>query len=172
MIKVSKTKLTGVLLIKPEIYRDFRGQNLEIYNIKLYRGAGIKIDFLQDNVSVSRKNVLRGIHGDAKTYKLVTCLYGKIYLAVVNCDQNSKEFGKWTSFTLSDKNKLQVLIPPKFGNAHLVLSTRAVFYYKWSEYYKPYGQFTYKWDDPRFKIKWPIKKPILSKRDQLGRYVK
>jgi dTDP-4-dehydrorhamnose 3,5-epimerase len=65
---------------------------------------------------------------------------------------------------------LQVLVPPKFGNAHLVLSAKAVFHYKWSEYFKPHGQFSYRWDDPRFGIRWPIKKPILSERDQLGRY--
>jgi len=172
MIKVSKTKLNRVLTVKPEIFRDFRGENLELYNFKLYKQKGVKINFVQDNISVSRKNVLRGIHGDKKTYKLVTCLYGEIYLVVINCDQDSKDFGKWVSFNLSDKNRLQVLVPPKFGNAHLVLSDQAVFYYKWSEYYKPYGQFTYKWNDPRFNVKWPIKNPILSERDQLGKYVK
>lgn len=172
MIKVSKTKLDQVLLVSPEIFKDFRGENLELYNVKVYKHNGMEIKFVQDNISVSQKNVLRGIHGDGKTYKLVTCLYGKIYLVVVNCDQNSKSFGKWVSFILSDKDRRQVLVPPKFGNAHLVLSKTAVFYYKWSEYYKPYGQFTYKWNDPRFNIKWPVKNPILSERDRVGRYVK
>ncbi len=172
MITVSKTKLDGVLVVTPEIFSDARGQNLEIYNDKIYQENGMPINFVQDNISVSKRNVLRGIHGDGATYKLMTCLYGEIYLVVVNCDADSKDFGRWASFTLSDKNKLQVLVPPKFGNAHLVLSTQAVFHYKWSEYFKPYGQFTYKWDDPRFNIKWPIKKPILSERDRLGGYVK
>jgi len=172
MITVSKTKLAGVLVVQTEIFKDPRGQNLEIYNDRIYKANGLRLDFVQDNVSVSKKNVLRGIHGDAKTYKLMSCLYGEIYLVVVNCDQDSKNFGKWQAFNLSDKNKLQVLVPPKFGNAHLVLSQQAVFHYKWSEYYQPFGQFTYKWDDPRFKIKWPIKNPILSERDRLGRYAK
>lgn len=172
MIKVLKTKLDQVLLMRPEIFKDFRGENFEVYNDRVYKKTGVRINFVQDNVSVSKKNVLRGIHGDTKTYKLVTCLEGEIYFVVVNCDSASKDFGKWVSFHLSDKNKLQVLVPPKFGNAHLVLSPKAVFYYKWSEYYKPYGQFSYKWNDPRFNIKWPIKNPILSERDRLGRYVR
>lgn len=170
MIKVSKTELDGALLIQPEIFEDPRGQNLEIYNDRIYKENGVNINFVQDNVSVSKKDVLRGIHGDDKTYKLVSCLYGEIYFVVVNCDEGSNDFGKWESFSLSDKNKLQILVPPKFGNAHLVLSDKAIFHYKWSEYFEPRGQFSYRWDDVRFNIKWPIKNPILSKRDALGRY--
>ena len=170
MIHVLKTKLSPVVLIQPEVFRDARGENFEVYNDGVYKENGIPINFVQDNVSVSKRHVLRGIHGDVKTYKLVTCLYGELCVVVVNCDPASKDFGMWESFRLSDKNKLQVLIPPKFGNAHLVLSDKAVFYYKWSEYFKPYGQFSYRWDDPRFGITWPIKRPILSERDALGRY--
>lgn len=170
MVKVLKTRLPNVLVVQPEAFRDARGENFELYNAERYKRGGVNIDFVQDNVSVSKKNVLRGIHGDKKTYKLVTCLHGEIYFVVVNCDERSKQFGAWESFRLSGKNRLQVLVPPKFGNAHLVVSDTAVFYYKWSEYFKPYGQFSYRWDDPRFNIKWPIKKPILSVRDRLGRY--
>ena len=171
MIKVSKTKLAKVLLIKPDVFEDFRGQYIETYNEELYRKKGIDVKFVQDDISISTKNVLRGIHGDNKTWKLVSCLYGKFYLVVVNCDVNSKNFGKWQSFVLSDKNRLQVLVPPKYGNAHLILSERAIFHYKQSTHYDPKGQFTYKWNDPGFKIRWPIKNPILSQRDKLGRYV-
>jgi len=85
---------------------------------------------------------------------------------VIDCDKNSKDFGKWQSFTLSDKNRFQVLIPPKYGNAHLILSKEAVFSYKQSAYYDREKQFSYKWNDPRFKVSWPIKNPILSKRDK------
>jgi dTDP-4-dehydrorhamnose 3,5-epimerase len=85
---------------------------------------------------------------------------------VVNCDKKSKDFGKWSSFTLTDKNRLQVLIPPKYGNAHLVISDLTIFHYKQSTYYDRSRQFTYKWDDPKFNIWWPIKNPILSQRDK------
>lgn len=170
-MKICNTKLDGVLLIKPYIFKDFRGEYIETYNEKLYRENNIDIKFIQDDISVSKKNVLRGIHGDLKTWKLISCLYGKFYLVVVNCDVKSNDFGKWQAFNLSDKNRYQVLIPPKHGNGHLVLSERAIFHYKQSTYYNPKGQYTYKWDDPRLKIRWPIKNPILSKRDKAGHYV-
>lgn len=166
MIKVSKTKLNKVLLIKPSVFKDFRGEFTETYNEKLYREKGIDIKFIQDDISLSKKNVLRGIHGDNLTWKLVSCLYGKLYQVVVNCDKNSKDFGKWQSFILSDKNRYQLLISPKYGNAHLILSKEAIFSYKQSAYYDREKQFSYKWNDPRFNISWPIKNPILSKRDE------
>jgi len=168
LIKILKTKLNGVLLIRPSAFKDFRGEYVETYNEKLYRANGIDIKFIQDDISVSRKRVLRGIHGDDKTWKLVSCVWGRFYLVVLNCDTASKNFGKWQSFVISRENHHQVLVPPKHGNAHLILSEEAVFHYKQSTYYNPSGQFTYKWDDPRFNIKWPIKSPILSRRDRMG----
>jgi len=171
MITVLNTGLPGVLLIQPEIFDDFRGENTELYNIQAYKEAGIIVDFVQESMSVSRKEVLRGIHGDSHTWKLISCLYGSLYLAVVNCDGGSPHFGKWLSFTLSDKNRKQVLIPPFYGNAHLVLSDTAIFHYKLSSFFEPKGQFTYKWNDPRFNIWWPIKNPIQSRRDEEGRYI-
>lgn len=172
MIKVKKTKLKGVLQIIPDIFQDFRGQFVETYNKKIYQQKGIKVEFVQDDISTSKKNVLRGIHGDQETWKLLSCLHGKLYFVVINCDKKSKDFGKWQNFILSDENRQQILVPPKHGNAYLVLSKQAIFSYKQSTYYNPKGQFTYKWDDPIFKIKWPIKKPILSERDKMGHYAK
>jgi len=171
-MEVSKTKLDGVLLIKPPtIFEDFRGTYVETYNEKLYREAGIRVKFVQDDISVSARNVLRGIHGDNETWKLVSCLFGKLYLVVVNWDKGSAQFGQWESFILSEQNKLQVLVPPKFGNSHLVLSRQAIFHYKQSAYYNPALQFTLLWNDPKLNIRWPIKNPILSQRDKAGHYV-
>lgn len=169
-MEVSQTKLDGVLLVKPQVFEDFRGQYVETYNDKLYAEHGITAKFVQDDISVSSRHVLRGIHGDAETWKLVSCHYGKFYLVVVNCDKQSRSFGQWQSFVLSDANRLQVLIPPKHGNGHVVLSDQAIFHYKQSSYYNPSGQFTYKWDDPALKIWWPVKQPLLSQRDELGRF--
>jgi len=169
-MEVNKTKLDGVLLVKPQLFEDFRGQYVETYNDKLYAEHGITAKFVQDDVSVSSRHVLRGIHGDAETWKLVSCFYGKFYLVVVNCDKQSRSFGQWQSFVLSDANRLQVLIPPKHGNGHVVLSDQAIFHYKQSSYYNPSGQFTYRWDDPALKIWWPVKQPLLSQRDELGRF--
>jgi len=164
---VSKTDLGGVLLIKPPtVFEDFRGTYVELYNEELYANAGITMKFIQDDISVSSRNVLRGIHGDQRTWKLISCLHGKFYLVVVNWDNRSPQFGKWDSFVLSDLNRLQVLIPPKFGNGHLVLSKVAIFHYKQSTYYDRAGQFTVAWNDPRLNIWWPVKHPIVSRRDE------
>jgi len=165
-MKFYSTKLKNVYLIKPYIYKDFRGSYTEIYNKNIFFKNSKKIKFIQDDISISKKNVLRGVHGDRKTWKLISCLYGKFYLVVVNNDKRSKDFKKWTSFILDDKNKYMVLVPPKFGNGHYVLSKQAIFYYKQNTLYNRKSQFTINWKDPDFKIRWPCKKPILSNRDK------
>lgn len=169
-MEISKTLLDGVLLVKPDVFEDHRGEYIETYNEKILSEHGIDIKFVQDDISVSTKHVLRGIHGDNETWKLISCLHGKFYLVTVNCDMESKNFGKWQSFVLSDRNRQQVLVPPKYGNAHLVLSDKAIFHYKQSTYYDRSKQFTYKWNDARLNIWWPIKNPILSQRDE-GRVI-
>ena len=166
-MEIQKTKLEGVLLIKPlTIFEDFRGCYVETYNEKLYNEAGITVKFIQDDISASSRHVLRGLHGDGETWKLVSCLYGKFYLVVVNFDKASPKYLQWEAFTLSDQNRLQVLIPPKFANGHLVLSDTAIFHYKQSSYYNRAGQFSLAWNDPKLGILWPIKNPILSSRDE------
>ena len=170
-MKVNQTNLPGVLLITPEVSRDHRGEYVETYNAKLYKENGITVDFVQDDMSVSKKDVLRGIHGDAETWKLISCAYGRIYCVIVDCDATSACFNTWQSFELSDETRQQVLAPPKHGVAHLVLSEKAIFHYKQSTYYNPAKQFTYKWNDPRFNISWPVQRPILSRRDETGGYV-
>ena len=166
-LNVARTTLDGVLLITPPtIFEDARGSYVETYSEQLYTQAGITVHFVQDDISTSRKHVLRGIHGDAETWKLISCLYGEFYLAVLNHDPDSPQFGRWEGFLLSDRNRLQVLVPPKFGNGHAVLSETAIFHYKQSTYYNRAGQFTVLWNDPRFAVRWPVEKPMLSGRDQ------
>lgn len=141
-MKVNTTQLDGVLLIDPPtIFEDYRGHYVEIYNESEYKAAGIEWDFIQDDISVSRRHVLRGIHGDTKTAKLVSCIQGAFYLVVVNNLKGSAQFGKWTAFTLSDQNRRQVLIPPGFGNGHLVMTETAIFHYKQSTLYDRASQF-------------------------------
>ena len=167
MLEVEKTKLDGVVKITPPtIFEDFRGSYVEIYNEKLYNEAGIDVKLIQDDISVSTKHVLRGIHGDQETWKLISCLHGKFYLVVVNWDESSPQYGQWESFVLSDTNRHQVLVPPKFGNGHLVLSDTTIFHYKQSSQYNRAGQFTLVWNDPNLNIWWPVKTPILSRRDE------
>ena len=165
MVKVEKTSLDGVYLITPEVHEDARGNFYETFNEKEYKEAGLTAKFIQDDISKSKKGVLKGMHGDAGTTKLVQCVHGSVYAVIVNCDENSPNFGKWQSFILSDENKYQLYIPPMYGNGYYVLSDVAVYSYKQSTYYGEYKQFTYKWNDDRFKIKWPAEASIISERD-------
>jgi dTDP-4-dehydrorhamnose 3,5-epimerase len=171
-MQVKKTKLDGVLLIEPPtMFEDFRGNYVELYNKDLYKDAGIDVDFVQDDISTSSRHVLRGIHGDKETWKLISCLYGRFYFVVVNFDESSPQYRQWQSFTLSDRNHLQVLVPPRHGNGHLVLTEFAIFHYKQSTNYNPQGQFTLKWDDSGLNIWWPLKSPVLSQRDEEGHFL-
>jgi len=165
-LRVEKTSLDQVLVIHPPAsFEDFRGKYFETYNKKAYNQIGIHQEFIQDDFSYSRQNVLRGIHGDSQTWKLVSCVSGSIYLIVVNNDVTSKQFKKWQSFTLSENSCMQILIPPKFGNGHLVMSPTAIFHYKQTTNYEDQMQFTIKFNDPNFNFWWPAKYPITSVRD-------
>ena len=148
---------------QPDSFEDFRG---ELYT--LFKQEDSDLVFNHDKVSVSRKHVLRGLHGDSKSWKLITCLAGEVMLVVVDNREDSPNYLKWDSIILTDKNRKSVLVPPMFANGHLVLSKEATFFYKWSypgEYPDVKDQFTLKWNDPSINIYWPISNPILSKRD-------
>jgi dTDP-4-dehydrorhamnose 3,5-epimerase len=153
-----------IKIFQPDSFEDYRG---ELYT--LFKQEEHELVFNHDKVSVSRQNVLRGMHGDSKSWKLITCLSGEIYFVVVDNRPESPNYLKWDSVILSEDNRIQVLVPPGFGNGHLVLSDKAVFFYKWSyegEYPDVRDQFTLKWDDSKVNIHWPINNPILSKRDK------
>jgi len=157
-------KINGVKIIEPDIHTDYRG---DLWT--LWKSGDFGLDFNHDKVSTSRKNVLRGIHGDTKSWKLITCLYGELYFVVVDNRMESSTIGKWDSVILDDKRRKQVLIPPGVGNGFLVLSSESVFHYKWAytgKYPDVEDQFTIKWNDPLLRINWPIKEPILQLRDK------
>lgn len=165
-LTVKNTELEGVKLISPKtVFDDFRGDYIEIYNYQCYQEAGITTEFVQDDYATSCRNILRGIHGDAKTSKLVKCLYGSLYLVVVNNLSTSPQYKKWAAFSLNDKNRNQVFVPQQFGIGYLVMSEVAVFHYKQSSYYGEAKQFTIPWNDPDIQIWWPITNPITSSRD-------
>jgi len=152
-------------------FKDHRGY----YWTSWKKGLVKKIKFKHDKFSLSKKNVLRGLHGDSKTWKLISCPYGKFLLVVVDCRKNSKTYLKWKSWVLSQQNGLQILIPPKYANGHLCLSDQCLFHYKLSykgAYLDAKDQFSLKWNDPKLKIRWRIKNPILSQRDKKARLIK
>lgn len=164
-MRVETTTLDGVLLIKPDIFEDHRGEFVELYNKKEFKEHSIDVEFVQDDISTAGENVLKGIHGDYVTWKLLSCLHGKLYFAIIDYRYGSDAFGKWQSFILSDKNRYQILLPPGFGNGFLALEDNSIFSYKQSTYYDRSKQFTIKYNDERFNIWWPCKDPILSMRD-------
>jgi dTDP-4-dehydrorhamnose 3,5-epimerase len=159
--------INGVVIREQDAFTDYRG---DLYTT--WKDTDLDLGdmfFNHDKVSTSRKHVLRGIHGDEKSWKLVTCLYGEIYFVLVDYRESSDTFIQWDSMILSDRNRKQVLIPPGVGNGFLVLSDHSVFHYKWSyegEYADVDEQFTIKWNDPMVGIEWPINNPILSRRDK------
>jgi dTDP-4-dehydrorhamnose 3,5-epimerase len=152
-----------VKIYQPDSFEDFRG---ELYT--LFKQEESNLIFNHDKVSISTKNVLRGLHGDSKSWKHISCLAGKVLLVVVDNRKESEHYLKWDSIVLSSKNRKSVLIPPMFANGHLILSDEATFFYKWSyegKYPDVKDQFTLKWNDPKLDIHWPTSTPILSKRD-------
>lgn len=169
MITTPSTVIPGLLTIQPKIHYDYRGEYVETFNAQRYAFSDLQgdaISFVEDDISVSRQHVLRGLHGDAKTWKLIQCLWGEFYYVVVDMRKDSPQYLKWESFILNDRNRIQVLVPAGCANGHLVLSSQTVFSYKQSQYYSGMeNQFTVRWDDPKVGIRWPIQTPILSARD-------
>lgn len=156
-------KIKDIAIFSASPFLDFRGKYIESFNSVFFE-KHFKINFVQDDFSISKKNVLRGLHGDAETWKLVTCAFGEIYFVVADMREESETFLVWESFLLSPEKADFVLVPPGFANGHLVLTEQAVFQYKQTTYYGT-QQFTVKHDDPRLNIFWPNVQFIKSERD-------
>ena len=170
-MKVTESGIKGVFIIEPDVYEDDRGFFMETFHNERYRKLlGINLDFVQDNISRSSKNVLRGMHFQ-KNYpqgKIVSASRGEILDVVVDLRKDSPTYGTWESFRLSEKNKLQVWIPPGFAHGFLVMSDSADFEYKCTEYYHPEDELCLMWNDPEVAIDWTINDPILSEKDKKG----
>lgn len=171
-MEIIKTSLDGVKLIRPAVaFEDHRGLIFEHYNSINYGEAGIGW-FVQDTISVSYRGVIRGIHGDDCTTKIVSCLHGRIYTVAVNNLKGHPQFLKWETFVLTGDNRLQLLVPIGFGNGYQVLSDMAIYYYKLSVRYGGQDkQFSINPFDPKLGIPWPLRPPILSKRDMEAPYL-
>lgn len=169
-MKIYKTKIKGLILIKTNQYFDNRGYFFESFNQKIYSKINIKNYFIQDNFSISKKNVLRGLHYQKKNPqgKLIRVIKGKILDVAVDIRKNSKTFGKHQSFILSEKNCKQLWIPKNFAHGFLSLSSNTIVNYKCTDFYNPNDQNTIIWNDKDLNIKWPIEKPIISKKDRDG----
>ena len=152
-------------IVKSRAFKDERGLLWTSWKKGIFK----KITFNHDKFSLSKKNTLRGLHCDFKSWKMVTCVYGKFFFVIVDMRKNSKNYLKFKKWTLDYKKPVSILVPPYYANAHLCLSKICIFHYKWSytgAYIDANKQKSYRWNDPLIKIKWPIKKPILSTRDK------
>lgn len=168
-MKIKETFLKPVQLITPDVYGDERGEFLEVYRRQRFRELGIDIDFVQDNISSSKKGTIRGLHYQlppSSQVKLLMVPHGKILDIAVDMRQNSETFGQHYSAVLSDENRHMLYIPTGFAHGFAVLSDEATVYYKCNDYYNKELERGVRWDDPDLKIDWKIEDPILSEKDR------
>jgi len=165
-MKLIKTKIAGLRIIKSQIFKDKRGYLRETFRNKL-----IKKEFIFDVMSFSKRGVLRGLHIqiERSQAKIITVTHGKVLDVAVDLRKKSKTFGKYFSIVISDKSDFSFYIPEGFAHGFLCLSENCTLNYKCSEYRHQKSETTLKWDDKSVNIKWPIKKPLLSKKDQNGK---
>lgn len=167
-MNIESTPLQSVKLIKPTPFKDTRGEFVEVYREHLFREAGIEVEFVQDNISRSKKNAVRGLHYQlppASQVKLVMVPYGEILDIAVDMRANSPTFGEYYSTILSSENRHMLFVPTGFAHGFAVLSEEATVYYKCNDYYNKELERGVKWNDPTLGIKWGIENPVLSKKD-------
>jgi dTDP-4-dehydrorhamnose 3,5-epimerase len=171
-MKIETTSLLGVLLLTPAIYRDNRGAFSETFNLRQMTEAGLPANWVQDNFSLSKKTVLRGIHYQVAhpQGKLVRVTHGAVLDVAVDLRRSSPEFSRHAAVELSGENGKMLWIPEGFGHAFLVLSEEAGFAYKTTDYYHPGGERTILWNDPDLAIPWPFAECdlIVSEKDRKG----
>jgi dTDP-4-dehydrorhamnose 3,5-epimerase len=175
-MQIIPTNIPDVLVIEPTVFGDERGFFYESYNHKLFQEkTGLTLEFVQDNHSKSKKNVLRGLHYQIiqPQGKLVRVGAGELFDVAVDIRQSSPTFGQWVGYFLSAENKRQLWIPPGFAHGFVVVSDYAELLYKTTNYYCPEGDRCILWNDPEIGIEWPLSgDPILSAKDQAGKLLK
>ncbi len=167
-MNISETRIPAVKVIEPKVFEDDRGYFFESYRESVLREAGIEDHFVQDNVSKSYKNTIRGLHYqiDNPQAKLVQCVKGAILDVAVDLRQNSPSFGNYVAYKLSDVSKRMLYVPVGFAHGFSVLSDEAIVSYKCSDYYNAEGERGLRWDDPLIRIHWDVARPILSEKDR------
>ncbi|HCN71934.1 MAG TPA: dTDP-4-dehydrorhamnose 3,5-epimerase [Pusillimonas sp.] len=171
-MRITRTTLPGVLLIEPRVFEDTRGWFLESFNARQFEAAvGVNVRFVQDNLSHSKRHVLRGLHYQAPQAqgKLVQVISGEIFDIAVDLRRSSSTFGQWVGHRLSAENHHQIWIPEGFAHGFLTLSDTANVLYKVTNYYAPECEHTLAWNDPALNIQWPLQgEPVLSEKDKQG----
>ncbi|MBV8148877.1 MAG: dTDP-4-dehydrorhamnose 3,5-epimerase [Candidatus Eremiobacteraeota bacterium] len=166
-MRVVETELAGARLFVPDVFNDDRGYFKETYSRRRYREFGVDDEFVQDSISLSSQNVIRGLHGDREMSKLVQVLRGRAWDVIVDARRDSPTFGKWQGFELSEDNHVQLYVPKGFLHGFLALTGGLIFSYKQSAYYEPAREFAARWDDPALAIRWPLDgEARISAKDQ------
>lgn len=167
-MEYTPTNIEDVLLLKPSVFEDDRGFFFESYRRSHFKEKDLDIGFVQDNVSRSDQNTLRGLHYQIENPqdKLIMVLEGEIFDVAVDLRQSSPTFGQTVGRILSANNKCQMFVPTGFAHGFLVLSKNALVHYKCSDYYNPEGERGLKWNDPALGIEWGVDDPILSEKDK------
>ena len=158
-MKITSLSIPDVKLIEPDVFGDSRGFFMETFRADLFKEAGISMDFVQDNMSSSRKGVLRGLHFQKAPFaqgKLVRVVAGEVFDVAVDLRKGSPWYGKWVGDTLSAENKRSLYIPPGFAHGFCVVSEQAVFHYKCTEFYHPEAEGGLRWNDPTVAVEWPL----------------
>jgi dTDP-4-dehydrorhamnose 3,5-epimerase len=172
-MNVIQTDLPGVLILEPKVFGDARGFFLESYTRRTFHGAtGVDVEFVQDNHSRSKKNVLRGLHYQIRQPqgKLVRVIAGEIWDVCVDLRRSSPQFGKWAGFALSAESQRMAWVPRGFAHGFLVVSDVAEVLYKTTDYYAPEHERTLLWSDPALAIAWPLAgEPLLAEKDKTGK---
>ena len=170
LMRILPTRLAGAVVIEPRVFGDARGFFMESWNRTRYAEAGIDVDFVQDNLSLSRRGVLRGLHFQNPNAqgKLVQVLQGEVYDVAVDIRAGSPTFGQWEAVLLSADNRRQFYVPPGFAHGFCVTSEMALFAYKCSDVYNPAAEASILWNDPDLGIPWPVSEPELSPKDRDG----
>ena len=175
IMEIIKTSIDGLLIIKPDVFKDDRGYFYESYNKERFAKAGLTMDFVQDNESKSAKGVLRGLHFQKPPYaqgKLVRVTKGAVMDVAVDLRKDSPTYGKWESVVLTEENKLQFWIPEGFAHGFVTLEDDTIFAYKCTNVYNQESEGSILWNDPDINIEWNIENPILSEKDKVSRLFK
>ena len=166
-MEVEELPLPGALMLTPITFSDERGFFKETYSLERYRACGISESFVQDNVSLSHRDVLRGLHGDLRMAKLVSVVRGSVFDVIVDARTASRSYGRWWGAELTAAAGRQIYIPAGFLHGFLVLEDETIFAYKQSATYDPAAEVAIAWNDAELAIAWPLddRRPILSRRD-------
>ena len=170
-MEIIKTKIPGLLIIKPDVFEDERGYFFESYNRDKFVSEGIDNVFIQDNESKSMKGVLRGLHFQNPPYeqgKLVRVMKGAVIDVAVDIRKNSPTYGQWDSIELTESNKIMYWVPPGMAHGFVTLEDETIFFYKCTNLYNKASEGSIRWNDPDLNVNWGLSNPIISEKDKIA----